>query len=65
MKILEKIIKECDTCWNDKTTVLILKYSHKWKTWEVYVRDYDDTFYNVILKQIRKEVYKLNNSIWV
>lgn len=67
MKVKNKEIKECTNPDNSKTTVLDLEYSHKWETWKILVKDYDDKFYNVILKQLRKEVkkhYILNKKIW-
>ena len=67
MKILKKTIKECDTTdWN-KTNVLVLEYTHKWKMWKIQVRDYNDDNYKVILKQLKVEVKNLFNNIekWV
>jgi len=62
MKIKSKEIKECDE-WNSKTIVLDLLYSYKWKEWRILVRDYLDSDYQNILKQLRikvKENYILN-----
>jgi len=55
MKILSKVVKECDT-ETGKTLVLELNYSHKRKKWKVLIRDYNDEYYEYILKQLRKEV---------
>ena len=55
MKILSKVVKECDT-ETGKTIVLELGYSYKKKKWKVLIRDYNDEYYEYILKQLRKEV---------
>lgn len=56
MKILKKMIKECEeTSWS-KTIVLDLEYTHKWETWRILVKDYKDEFYDIILKQLRVAV---------
>ncbi len=62
MKILKKEIRKCEeTSW-EKTTVLELEYSHRKEKWRILVRDYDDSTYSYILKQLRikvREAYKL------
>lgn len=58
MKIKNKQIKDCENPDWTKTIVLDLEYTHKWKVWRILVKDYDDKFYEVILKQLRKEIKK-------
>jgi len=39
-----------------KNTVLDLVYTHKWNEWRILVKDYDDKYFDVILKQLRVKV---------
>lgn len=58
MKVLKKEVKICEeTSW-EKVKVLDLQYSHRWEKGRILVRDYKDSSYNFILKQLRKEVKK-------
>ncbi len=58
MKVKSKEVKECEMPNGDKTMVLDLMYTHKGETGRVLVKDYDDSFYSTILKQVRKEVIR-------
>lgn len=58
MKILKKEVRICEeTNWN-KVRVLDLQYSHRGEKGQIFVRDYNDSMYSYILKQLRKEVRK-------
>jgi len=50
-----------------KTNVLDLEYTHKWTAWRILVKDYNDDFYDYILKQLRVKVreYFLTTQKWV
>lgn len=67
MKISKKEIKECENTDWTKTMVLDLEYTHKKVTWRILVKDYDDKFYDKILKQLRVKVkeYFLTKEKWV
>ena len=67
MKITSKEVKECEMPDGSKTMVLDLVYTHKWTTWRILVKDYNDETYNYILKQLRVKVkeYFLTNQKWV
>lgn len=67
MKITSKEIRDCTNPDNTKTQVLEIFYTHKWEKGRILVKDYDDNFYDIILKQLKKEVkkhYILNKKIW-
>lgn len=66
MKITSKEIKECEMPDWTKTNVLDLEYTHKWTKWRILVKDYNDDFYDYILKQLRVKVreYFLTNKQW-
>ena len=67
MKIKSKEIKECENTDWSKTIVLDLQYTHKWETWRVLVKDYHDSDYPNILKQLRVKVqehYQLTKKKW-
>ena len=67
MKITSKKIKECEYKWS-KTMVLDLEYTHKWETWKILVKDYDDNNFAEILKALRVQVrntYNLTKNIWL
>ena len=67
MKITSKKIKECEYKWA-KTMVLDLEYTHKWETWKILVKDYDDKNFAEILKALRVQVrntYNLTKNIWL
>ena len=62
MKVIKREVKDCEeTSWV-KTTVLDLHYSHRWEKGRILVRDYDDSMYTYILKQLRKEVRNHYNN---
>ena len=66
MKITSKKIRECEYKWA-KTMVLDLEYTHKWETWKIFVKDYDDNNFKEILKELRIQVnntYNLTKNIW-
>lgn len=66
MKITSKKIRECEYKW-EKTIVLDLEYTHKWETWKIFVKDYDDNNFKEILKELRIQVnntYNLTKNIW-
>ena len=66
MKITSKKIIECEYKW-EKTIVLDLEYTHKWETWKIFVKDYDDNNFKEILKELRIQVnntYNLTKNIW-
>lgn len=63
MKILEKNIRKCTNPDWTKTTVLELIYTHRSKVKErILVKDYNDRFYNYILKQLREKVREHYNN---
>lgn len=66
MKITNKEVKECEMPDWTKTSVLDLEYTHKWTTWRILVKDYNDDFYDYILKQLRVKVreYFLTREQW-
>jgi len=65
MKVTNKEVRECEDEGN-KTLVLILEYTHRRKNGRVMVKDYDDSTYEYVLKQLKQEIgkhYKLTNSL--
>lgn len=63
MKILEKNIKKCKDMDGNNTTVLELIYTHRSKEKQrILVKDYNDRFYNYILKQLREKVREHYNN---
>jgi hypothetical protein len=66
MKITNKEVKECEMPDWTKTKVLDLEYTHKWTAWRILVKDYNDDFYDYILKQLRVKVreYFLTTQKW-
>ncbi len=56
MKVLEKKIKDCKNQLGQDEKVLEIQYSHKWERWEVFIRDYNESMYTKILKQLRVEI---------
>ena len=67
MKITNKEIKECTLPNWDKTTILDLQYTHKWEKGRVLLDNYDDKYYNKVLKLVRKaaiEQYNLIQEKW-
>jgi hypothetical protein len=66
MKITSKEVKECEMPDGTKTNVLDLEYTHKWVTWRILVKDYDDETYDYVLKQLRVKVreYFLTREQW-
>jgi len=61
MKIKEKIIKECKTQDGKDDLVLELQYTHRWESWTIWVRNYNEDLYDLILKELRvavRESYK-------
>ena len=68
MKIIKKKIKDCENPDWTRTNVLDLEYTYKRNKGRILVKDYDDKFFNLILKQLRVQVrnnYNLTKSIWV
>lgn len=66
MKVTSKEVRECEED-GKKTLVLILEYTHRRKNWRVMVKDYDDSTYEYVLKQLKQAIgkhYKLTNSLW-
>lgn len=64
MKVTAKEVRECET-EDSKTIVLVLEYTHRGKKGRILVRDYDDSTYEYVLAQLKKEVskhYKLTNG---
>lgn len=55
MKILNKEILDCTFEW-EPNTVLSLDFTHRWRKGSIKVKDYEDTHYWIILKQLRKKV---------
>jgi len=56
MRIINKEVKDCEFEDGTKNVVLDLEYTHRWEKWRILVKDYDDSFYDVILKQLRLQV---------
>ncbi len=61
MKVTKKEIRECEETNEEgekvKTTVLDLTYSHYGlKGLKIYVKDYNDEFYEYVLKQLNEKV---------
>jgi len=68
MKVRKKEVKQCTMPDWTETTVLELIYTHKSKKFQkILVKDYDDKYYECVLKQVRKAVteqYNLINNKW-
>ena len=62
MKVINKEVKECELTTWEKNTVLDLIYSHRWKEGRILIKDYEDKFYDKILKQLRIEVRNSYNK---
>ena len=62
MKVISKEVKECEVTSGKKETVLDLQYSHKWEKWQILVRDYHDSMYSYILKQLKSKVRDAYNE---
>lgn len=63
MKVTKKEIRECEETKENgekvKTTVLDLTYSHYGlKGLKIYVKDYNEEFYDYVLTQLKDEVRK-------
>ncbi len=66
MKIISKEIKECENSDSTKTLVLEIIYSHKWETWKLLIKDYEEKYEKKVIKQLRKKVqeYFLTKEQW-
>jgi len=56
MKIIKKIIKECDLCEWWTTKVCDITYTHKWETWKILIRDFIEEDEDNVMKQLHKYV---------
>lgn len=56
MKVIKKKVKTCEETDGTKIKVLDLQYSHRWEKGQILVRDYEDSMYSYILKQLRVKV---------
>ena len=56
MKVIKKEVKTCEETDGTKIKVLDLQYSHRGEKGQIFVRDYNDSMYSYILKQLRVKV---------
>lgn len=62
MKVIKKKVKTCEeTDWS-KIKVLDLEYSHRGERGQILIRDYEDSMYDYILKQLRVKVRNHYNN---
>lgn len=62
MKILKKKIKDCEFTNGTPTKVLDIEYSHRWESGRILVKDFIESDYNNVLKQLRVKVREHYNN---
>ena len=64
MKVIKKEVKNCEEKWKN-IKVLELQYSHRGEKGKIFVKDFIDSDYKNILKQLRVKVRENYNNFKV